>query len=182
MSELNISLSSLGGLWQQYFIEGLSDQTNDLLESSRRLWGSWCLSRKIDPISGGVNCVLEFLSNLFSEGLEHRTINGYRSAILAYHEKGERISIGQYPKVCELLSGDFNKRPPQPKYTVIWDIDSEVFDYISTLGNNESLSKKKNYIKADNIVGYSLIKQGLRINLFGHYTYCVQGNLSNFSF
>ena len=119
VSELNISLSSLGGLWQQYFIEGLSDQTNDLLESSRRLWGSWCLSRKIDPISGGVNCVLEFLSNLFSEGLEHRTINGYRSAILAYHEKGERISIGQYPKVCELLSGDFNKRPPQPKYTVI---------------------------------------------------------------
>ena len=153
VSESNISLSSMEGLWQQYSAEGLSDQTTDLLESSRRLgtlhhykkgwqkWCSWCLSRKIDPVSAGVNCVLEFLSNLFSEGLEYRTINGYRSAISAYHEEAKGIPIGQHPKVCQLLSGVFNKRPPQPKYTVIWDI-SKVIDNISTLGNNENLSTK----------------------------------------
>ena len=68
-------------------------------------------------ISAGVNCVLEFLSNLFSERLEYRTINRleYRSAISAYHEKAEGIPIGQHPKVYQLLSGVFNKRPPQPK-------------------------------------------------------------------
>ena len=105
------------GLRQQYSAEGLSGQTIDLLESSRRpgrlhhdktgwqKWGSWCLSRKIDPVSAGINYVLEFLSNLFSEGLEYRTINGYSSAISAYHEKAERIPIGQHPKVCQLLSG-----------------------------------------------------------------------------
>ena len=90
VSQSNISLSSIEGVRQQYSAEGLPDQKNDLLESSRRLgtlhhyktgwrkWGSWCLSRKIDPVSAGLNCVLEFLSNLFSEGLECRTINVYR--------------------------------------------------------------------------------------------------------
>ena len=58
-----------------------------------------------------------------------------------YHEKAEGFPIGQHPKVCQLLSGIFNKRLPQPKYTVIWDI-SKVIDYIITLGNNENLSPK----------------------------------------
>ena len=39
------------------------------------------------------------------------------------------------------MPGVFNKRPPQPKYTVIWDI-SKVIDYINTLGNIEKLSTK----------------------------------------
>ena len=117
------------GLRQQYSAEGLSDQTIDLLESIRRRdtlhhykmgwrrWGSWCISRKIDPVSAGVNFVLGFLSNLFSERLEYRTINGFTSSIGAYHEKVEGIPIEQHPKVCQLLSGVFKTRPTQPKYT-----------------------------------------------------------------
>ena len=85
--------------------------------------------------------MLEFLSNLVSEGLQYRTINGYRSTMSAYHEEVKGIPIGQHPKVCQLLSGVFNKRPPQPKYPIIWDI-SKVIDYISTLSNNENLSTK----------------------------------------
>ena len=37
VSESNISLSSMEGLRQQYSVEGLSDQTVNLLKSSRRL-------------------------------------------------------------------------------------------------------------------------------------------------
>ena len=85
--------------------------------------------------------MLKFLSNLFSGGLEYRTINGYRSVISDYHEKAEGIPKGKYPKVCQLLPGVFNKRPPQPKYTVIRDI-SKVINYLSTLGDNENLSTK----------------------------------------
>ena len=85
--------------------------------------------------------MLEFLSNLFSEGLKYRPIKGYISAISAYHEKAEGISIGQHPKVCQLLSGVFNKRSPYPKFAVIWDI-FKIIDYICTLGNNENFSTK----------------------------------------
>ena len=73
--------------------------------------------------------MLGYLSNLFWEELEYRIINGCGSAISAYLENAEGIPIGQHPKVCQLFSGVFNKRPPQPKYTVILDI-SRVIDYI----------------------------------------------------
>ena len=32
-------------------------------------------------------------------------------------------SIGKHPKTCALLTGIFNERPPQPRYTFIWDVD-----------------------------------------------------------
>ena len=73
--------------------------------------------------------MLKFISNLFSEGLEHRTINGYRSAISAYHEKAEGVPIGQHPQVFQLWLGLFNKRPTQPKYTVTWDIFRGLYRY-----------------------------------------------------
>ena len=73
--------------------------------------------------------MLGYLSNLFWEELEYKIINGYRSAISAYLENAEGISIGQHLEVCQLLSGVFNKRPPQTKYTVVWGI-SRVIDYI----------------------------------------------------
>ena len=111
--------------------------------------------------------MLAFLSHLFTEGLEYRTINGYRSAMSAYHEKAEGVSIGQHPKVCQLLSGIFNKRPSQPKYIANWDI-SKVTDYRDTLGNDENFSIKIITLKLTTLVGYYLIKQGLRVNLFGH--------------
>ena len=55
--------------------------------------------------------------------------------------KAVEIPIGQHPKVSEFPSGVFNKRPPEPKYTVTWDI-SKVMDHISTLGNIENLCTK----------------------------------------
>lgn len=153
MPKSHTSFGGLESLREQYTAEGLSGQTIELLESSRRQgtlyhyktgwgkWSSWCLSRKVDPLCAGVKFVLEFLSSLFSEGLEYSTINGYRSAISAYHERVEGSPIGQHPKICQLLSGVFNKRPPQPRYTVIWDV-SKVVNYMSTLGSNENLSPK----------------------------------------
>ena len=78
---------------------------------------------------------------MFSERLKYRTINEYRSAISANHEKVEGIPIEQHPKVCQLFLSVLNKRFLQTKYTVIWDI-SKVIDYISILGNNEFFSIK----------------------------------------
>ena len=125
--------------------------------------------------------MLEFLSNLFSEGLEYKTINGYRSAISDYHEKTEGVSIGQHPKVCQLLPGVFNKRPPQPKYTVIRDI-SKVIDSISTLGNNENLSTKIITLRLATLLAILSSNRASEVTYLGIRHYCAQGKLSNFSF
>lgn len=123
--------------------EVLADQNIELLGSNQKPdtlyhyktgWQkriTWCLSRKIDLVCAGARFVLEFLSILFSEGLEFITINGNRSAISAFYKKVEETPIAQHPKVCQLLSVIFSKRPPSPKYTVIWDV-SKVVDYTCT--------------------------------------------------
>lgn len=77
-SEQYTCFSSMEGLGRQYFAV-LSGQTIELNKSRRRRgtlypyktgwhkWSSWCLLRKINPVSAGVNFRLEFLSNLFSK-------------------------------------------------------------------------------------------------------------------
>ena len=49
--------------------------------------------------------------------------------------------IGQHPLVRQLFKGVYNSRPPQPRYTHTWDVQT-VLDYIKQLGDNGSLSLK----------------------------------------
>ena len=50
-------------------------------------------------------------------------------AISAYHQIIDGKGVGSNDKVCKLLSGVFNLRPPQPKYTFIWDVQT-ILEYI----------------------------------------------------
>jgi len=45
---------------------------------------------------------LNFLADCYNEGLEYSTIAGYRSAISAYHDPIEGMTIGKHPKVSAL--------------------------------------------------------------------------------
>lgn len=100
---------------------------------------SWCSREKIDPFQAPVNSILNYLSILFDEGLEYRTINCHCSAISAYHAIVDGKPVGQNPRVCALLSGVFNQRPPQPRYTFVWDVEV-VLRYIKSLEKNRILS------------------------------------------
>ena len=50
--------------------------------------------------------------------------------------------IGQHPLVIRLLKGISNERPPRPRYTTTWDV-SKVTSYLSSLGDNKTLSLKQ---------------------------------------
>ena len=58
-------------------------------------------------------------------------MNCLRSAISAYHIHIDDKSVGKHPKVCALLAGIFNLRPPQPRYVFTWDVEI-VLQYIRT--------------------------------------------------
>ena len=48
----------------------------------------------------------------------------------------------QLAKICALLTGIFNERPPQPRYTFIWNVDV-VLTYIkNNMSVNSHLSEK----------------------------------------
>ena len=79
---------------------------------------------------------MNYLSPLFDEGLQYRTVNAHRTAISVHHNFINGEPIGKRPKICSLLTEIFNERPPQPRYTFIWNVDV-VLTYIK---NNISLN------------------------------------------
>ena len=148
-----IKTSALDNFREKLFAEGISKNATDLItgakrqgsishyESAWRKWDSWCSRKQVDPISGPLSAVLDFLAELFQGGLEWSTIAGYRSSISAYHDPIDGVSVGKHPRVCALLKGVFNKRPPVPRYTFIWDVQ-KVEHYLASLGMPEKLSDK----------------------------------------
>ena len=50
--------------------------------------------------------------------------------------------MGQHPLVTRLMRGVFNDRPPLPRYTCTWNVQT-VLPYISNWGSNDSLSLKQ---------------------------------------
>ena len=128
--------------------EGISEESADLLSKSWRRgtrtaydsawqkWAGWCHERDIDPVSAPVARIVDFLTDMFHHGYQYSTLNGYRSAISAFHVDG--VSVGQHSLVRRVLTGSFNERPPQPRYKHTWDVNM-VLNHLESLGPNESL-------------------------------------------
>ena len=102
-------------------------------------WAGWCSKRSLNPLSSDVQHFLDFLTELFDSGLQHRTINVIRSAVSMTHERIEGLPIGQHPLVTRLMKGVFNLRPPRPRYSYTWDVDLVV----QHIGENSDLTLKR---------------------------------------
>ena len=55
------------------------------------------------------------------------------------------IRIGNHPRVSALMSGIFNKRPPQIKYQFIWDVETAL-DFLRKLKGNDLFLDKLLYL------------------------------------
>ena len=49
--------------------------------------------------------------------------NSHRSVNSAYQDYVDGKPVEKHPRVCALLTGVFNQRPPQPCYIFVWDIE-----------------------------------------------------------
>ena len=47
-----------------------------------------------------------------------------RYVILAFHDPIGNIRVDIHPRVSALMSAILNKKPPQPKYPFIWDVET----------------------------------------------------------
>ena len=58
-----------------------------------------------------------------SVSVQCRTINSHCwPSTSAFHDKIDGKKVGSLTSVCDLMKGVFNLRPPQTKYTCIWDV------------------------------------------------------------
>ena len=122
-------------------LSGWSKGTTSSYQSGWKKWSCWCNRREIDPFSCDIKHFLDFLSELFEDGLQHRTINSIRSAVSMTHDRVEGVPIGQHPLVTRLLKGVYNLRPPQPRYSDTWNVDM-VIQHLQSLGDNSKLTLK----------------------------------------
>ena len=74
-----------------------------------------CSERKIDPFCSNINQILEYLSQIFQNGLQYRTINNYRSEISAFDDQIQGTPVREQPRVCSLVASVFHSRSPQPR-------------------------------------------------------------------
>ena len=68
--------------------------------------------------------VVNFLANLYKEGYQYCSLNSYRSTISSVHERVDGHIGGQHPLVVRLMKGEFNDRPPLPRYTSTWNVQT----------------------------------------------------------
>ena len=62
------------------------------------------------------------LLNFFEKRLQYKIINSLKSAVCAYHKQLSRSLGGKDSKICIFLRV-FKKRPPESRYTLIWDVE-----------------------------------------------------------
>ena len=111
-----------------------------------RKWQTYCVLKQIDQLSPDLNDVLSFLVNLFDLGLRYSGLNSARSALSCVLPDFEGHKFGSHPLTVRLLRSFYNKRPPQVRYSEMWDPDI-VIDNLREMSPINELSVKKISLK-----------------------------------
>jgi hypothetical protein len=86
-----------------------------------KMWGSLDNRREVDPFSAPTTQILEFLTYLYYERFQYRTINVNRSAIFSVPPHVSNLPIGQHYLVK--MKGILTENPPSPRYQDTGDVD-----------------------------------------------------------
>ena len=116
-------------------------KTSKAYDSHFKKWLGWCTEWGLDPVSGPISDVANFLADLHAQGYQTSSLNAYRSAISSVHDRVDDMDVGKHPLVARVLKGAFHARPPLPRYTTTWNVQV-VLDCISKWGDTHSLSLK----------------------------------------
>ena len=131
-----IQFNGMESINRNFQTKGFSEKARTLLNASWRKgtqkdysskfqkFRSWCNSREIDPHSPTLSQIADFLAELYQEGLQYRTIAGYRSMLSATLRTYDNYPVGKHPDIIRVIKGVFNSRPPQTRLLPEWDLPS----------------------------------------------------------
>ena len=115
--------------------------TRKQYESTLSKWKLYCSARQINPFSPAVEEGINFLGELYDQGIGYSGINTARSALSSILILPNNWSFGNHPSVCRFLKGVYETRPTLPKHQEIWDVNT-VLDFLKTLHPVEELNLK----------------------------------------
>ena len=137
----NFSTSGMETVDRLFKNRSFSEQSRKLLRASwskgtqrdygakYRRFRSWCCQRKIYTHDVSLTLKSDFLTDLFTEGLQYRTIAGNRSMLSNILPPTEGFKVGQHPDLIRLIKGVFNSRLPQKRLVPEWNLE----DVLSSL-------------------------------------------------
>ena len=100
-------------------------------DSYIKRWVLFCTQRQINTVSPPIEQGIEFLTQLYSQGLSYSAINTARSALSAIILPVNNVPFGDNPYVKRFLKGVYQTRPSLPRYTQVWDV-TLVLKFLST--------------------------------------------------
>ena len=83
----------------------------------------FCSSRGFDPYKATPAQALDFMTDLFEQGLGYSAMNTVRSSLSQVLHSPTGVSFGELPTVKQFIKGFSRKKPTLPKYSVTWDPD-----------------------------------------------------------
>lgn len=101
---------------------------------------------------------LTFLAKVPNAKWSYHSISGAKSALSTFLTLPDGRPIGQHNKLCQLLRGIYNTRPPVARYSTIWDPD-QVLTHLKSLPPNAELSLLN---LSKKLVSLLLLTSGLR--------------------
>lgn len=99
----------------------------------------FCVQSNLEYVNPTISSVLRFLSSLYERGLGYSTINTARSALSSFYGKVEGENLSDHALLRQFMKGISKLRPPTPKYSTTWDVDS-VLETFRSWESNEKLS------------------------------------------
>ena len=148
----------MSSVWQTFRSQGIPEAACKLIMDSWRLgtrkqystylrrWINFCGQQQIDYLQPPLELALTFLTNLFTEGLSYSALNTARSALSSLISFEDGTKFGSHPLVIRLLKGMYHNRPPKPRYSTIWNVDT-VLSYLKGLAPVSNLSLKELSLK-----------------------------------
>ena len=97
-----------------------------------RKWVLFCSSRGFDPYKATPAQALDFMTDLFEQGLGYSAMNTGRSALSQVLHSPTGVSFGELPTVKQFLKGVFQEKPTLPRHSVTWD-PAILLSYLKTL-------------------------------------------------
>ena len=99
-----------------------SSTKNQYLTNIRR-WIIFCDRCNLETFTSDVVHILDFLSELYKEGLAYSAINTARSALSSFLGLTDKEPIGSHSLVIRFMKGVARNRPTLPRYNSIWDVN-----------------------------------------------------------
>ena len=115
--------------------------TRSRYESVLRRWFIYASSRNTYPGTPDLNTVLSFMHGMCINGCLYSGLCAARSALSSIVMIKGYAKLSEHPFISLYLKGIYNRCPPLPKYTSIWDI-SLVSDYYNSIETNDKLQFK----------------------------------------